>query len=140
LDPACEWAYHHRRELANELAVGGGFRPRGAELRISGTHDFHLSGGAWKELAGRGIEPIVHLSAQQPLEDKSALRAIFANCLSVAPEELRRGRGAVMKFCTYAMRNSSDGKRPSPHVLGKVGRLVVASMLVAAATAATEEA
>jgi len=140
LEPACEWAYHHRRQIANALGAGGGFRPRGAEIRISGSPAFDGSGGAWKDLVGKGIQPLVYLSAKQPLEDKSALRGRFANSMVVQPDELKRGRVAVMKFCTHSERRSKDGARPSAHVMGKVGRLVVASMIVAASAAVTEEA
>lgn len=138
LEPACEWSYHHRGHLSTALAKGGGFTPRGSEIRISGTPAFDRSGVAWKELSEKGIQPIVYLSAKQPLEDRSALRGRFAGSVSVEPEELKRGRAAVMKFCTNSKQRANDG-RPSAHVLGKVGRLVVASMLVAAAAATLEE-
>ena len=74
LEPACEWSFRHRWHLSTVLVKGGGFTPRGAEIRISGALALDRAGVAWKELSEKGIQPIVYLSARQPLEDRSAFR------------------------------------------------------------------
>lgn len=141
LAPACKWAFEHRGRLSSALAAGGGFRPLGAEIRVCGTSAIDQLSGSWNELASQGIQPMMFFGAEQPLEEKVSLRfRCEADAISVQADDLKRSRVAVVKFCAHSSRSSARDGRPSAHVIGKLGRLVVASMLVAAAAASMEGA